>query len=149
VQVVFQAQAFYINAEAADFLASITEQGNAIDPNSFYVFGDDLRLCHGVPKSFSTSSCQVIWDGMVGNNTMLPTSVVQAMGMNGTTDPLPAIVKVSPGVLCKAVSFILDFSVVLRLKLLQLLTSSTKHMLSWKAFKGTRARSLTPSAYRL
>jgi len=93
VQVIFQAQAFHINAEAADFLASITEQGNAIDPDAFYVFANDLRLCHGMPKTFSTSSCQVIWDGRVGNNEMVPTSVVPALRMNLTTDPSSVIVE--------------------------------------------------------
>lgn len=86
---IFQVQSFQINLQAANFLASIIEQGNAIDPNAFYVFGNDLRLCDNVPTSFSTSSCQVIWDGMVGNNTMISTSTVAAMVMNTTTDPSP------------------------------------------------------------
>ncbi|KAF9229606.1 hypothetical protein BS17DRAFT_743880 [Gyrodon lividus] len=70
VQVVFQVQAFRINVQAADFLASITKQGHTIDSDAFYVFGNDLRLCDNVPASFSTGSCQVIWDGMVGDNTL-------------------------------------------------------------------------------
>lgn len=74
VQVIFQVQAFRINVQAAHLLASITEQGHTIDSGAFYVFGSDLRLCDNVPASFSTASCQVIWDGMVGNNTLTPTS---------------------------------------------------------------------------
>ncbi|KAH7883858.1 hypothetical protein F5I97DRAFT_2044303 [Phlebopus sp. FC_14] len=72
---VIQVQAFRINAQAADFLASVTDQGNAVDSDAFYVQGNDLRLCDNVPKSFSTSSCQVIWDGSsVGNNTLAAAS---------------------------------------------------------------------------
>ncbi|KAG8220055.1 hypothetical protein J3R82DRAFT_1072 [Butyriboletus roseoflavus] len=89
LQLIFQVQAFQINVQATDFLASIIEQGDAINPDAFYVLGNDLRLCDTVPTSFSTSSCQVIWDGMVGNNTLVPTSAVAAVTMNTTIYPSP------------------------------------------------------------
>ncbi|KAF8559361.1 hypothetical protein OG21DRAFT_1480717 [Imleria badia] len=73
---VVQAQAFQINVQAADFLASITEQGNATDSDAFYVLGNDLRLCDN--------------DGMVENNTLISTSAVVAMVVNETVDPSPA-----------------------------------------------------------
>ncbi|EJD04260.1 uncharacterized protein FOMMEDRAFT_133567 [Fomitiporia mediterranea MF3/22] len=61
VQVVFQIQAFTINARAADFLWHLVTQADARDPG-FAVFGDDeLRFCETVPDSFLISSCQQIW----------------------------------------------------------------------------------------
>ncbi|KAG2156515.1 uncharacterized protein EDB93DRAFT_1247221 [Suillus bovinus] len=72
LQIIFQGQAFRINVEAAKFLASITTQGDTIDPDAFYVLGSDLRLCDSIPADFSTSSCQVIWNGTtVGDNSMI------------------------------------------------------------------------------
>ncbi|KAF9243845.1 hypothetical protein BU15DRAFT_71961 [Melanogaster broomeanus] len=87
VQIVFQVQAFKINVQAANFLASITEQGQTVDPDAFYVLGNDLRLCDRVPTSFSTSSCQVIWDGLVGNNTLVPTSHVDYVANTTASRP--------------------------------------------------------------
>ncbi|KIK99777.1 hypothetical protein PAXRUDRAFT_822394 [Paxillus rubicundulus Ve08.2h10] len=92
VQVIFQVQAFRINVQAAHLLASIAQQGDAIDSDAFYVFESDLRLCDNVPASFSTASCQVIWDGMLGNNTLTPTS----SRANATALSLDAIEAVPP-----------------------------------------------------
>ncbi|KAG1754990.1 uncharacterized protein EDB91DRAFT_1042772 [Suillus paluster] len=72
LQIIFQVHAFQINVGAAEFLASITEQGAAIDSNAFYVLGSDLRLCDSLPSDFSTSSCQIVWNGItVGENSMI------------------------------------------------------------------------------
>jgi len=72
IQVIFQAQAFAINAQAASFLYSILIQGNATDPNGFTVLGkQDLRLCNNVPSSFSTSSCRVLWNGTALNDNVV------------------------------------------------------------------------------
>lgn len=77
LQIIFQGQAFRINVGAAEFLASITKQGDTIDSNAFYVLGSDLRLCDSIPTDFSTSSCQVVWNGTtVGDNSMASANVV-------------------------------------------------------------------------
>ncbi|KIJ68694.1 hypothetical protein HYDPIDRAFT_24949 [Hydnomerulius pinastri MD-312] len=86
LQVIFQVQAFRTNVQAADFLASITVQGDAIDSDAFYVLGNDLRLCDNVPATLSTSSCEVIWEGMVGNNTMVATSSSSSTSTIATPD---------------------------------------------------------------
>lgn len=77
LQIIFQGQAFRTNVGAAEFLASITEQGDAIDSNAIFVLGSDLRLCDSIPADFSTSSCQVVWNGTtVGDNSMASANVV-------------------------------------------------------------------------
>lgn len=78
LQVIFQGRAFHINVEAAEFLASITKQGdNTTDLNAFYVLGNDLRLCDSIPADFSASSCRVVWNGTkVGDNLMVSANVV-------------------------------------------------------------------------
>lgn len=82
LQIIFQGQAFRINVGAAEFLASITEQGGAIDSNAFYVLGSDLRLCDSIPADFTTSSCQVVWNGTtVGDNSMASENVVASTPM--------------------------------------------------------------------
>ncbi|EGO28413.1 hypothetical protein SERLADRAFT_413323 [Serpula lacrymans var. lacrymans S7.9] len=70
--VVFQVQAFTINLNAANLLASITQQGNLSDIQGFTVLtSDDLVFCDHVPSTVSTSSCNVIWDGVpVDDNEM-------------------------------------------------------------------------------
>ncbi|EGO02711.1 hypothetical protein SERLA73DRAFT_47119, partial [Serpula lacrymans var. lacrymans S7.3] len=72
IQVVFQVQAFTINLNAANLLASITQQGNLSDIQGFTVLtSDDLVFCDHVPSTVSTSSCNVIWDGVpVDDNEM-------------------------------------------------------------------------------
>ncbi|KAG2350691.1 hypothetical protein BDR05DRAFT_921995 [Suillus weaverae] len=77
LQIIFQGQAYRINVGAAEFLASITKQGNAIDSKAFYVLGSDLRLCDSIPADFSTSSCQVVWNGTTArDNSMASANVV-------------------------------------------------------------------------
>ncbi|KAF7978901.1 hypothetical protein HWV62_44415 [Athelia sp. TMB] len=64
VQVAFQIQAFSINRQAASFLYSILLQGDATDPNGFFVLSPSgLRMCDHVPSTFSTDTCEVIWNG--------------------------------------------------------------------------------------
>ncbi|KAG1904800.1 uncharacterized protein F5891DRAFT_1012870 [Suillus fuscotomentosus] len=80
LQIIFQGQAFRINVGAAEFLASITRQGNTIDSNAFYVLGSDLRLCDSIPADLSTSSCQVIWNGTtVGDNSLTSANALAPM----------------------------------------------------------------------
>ncbi|EPQ61083.1 hypothetical protein GLOTRDRAFT_113542 [Gloeophyllum trabeum ATCC 11539] len=63
VQIVFQVQAFTINAQAEAFLNNIIARGNATGPG-FPVFnGEELRWCNTVPENSSTESCQPIWNG--------------------------------------------------------------------------------------
>lgn len=82
LQIIFQGHAFRINVEAAEFLSSITEQGAAIDSNAFYVLDSDLRLCDSLPADFSTSSCQVVWNGTtVGDNSMTLANAVTSTPM--------------------------------------------------------------------
>lgn len=78
LQIIFQGRAFQINVGAAEFLASITEQGDdTSNSNAFYVLGNDLRLCDSIPADFSASSCQVVWNGTtVGDNSMVSANVV-------------------------------------------------------------------------
>jgi len=77
LQIIFQVQAYRINVGAADFLASITAQGGAIDSDAFYVLESDLRLCDSLPTDFSTKSCQVVWNGTtVVDNSMVAANAV-------------------------------------------------------------------------
>ena len=58
-QIIFQFRAFHTNNRAAMFLYSILVHGNAT--GGFTVLGKDgLRLCHSVPRSFSTGSCTLL-----------------------------------------------------------------------------------------
>lgn len=85
LQIIFQGQAFRINVGAAEFLASITKQAGAIDSNAIYVLGSDLRLCDSIPADFSTSSCQVVWNGTtVGDNSMASANVVASTLMTSS-----------------------------------------------------------------
>lgn len=63
---VFQAQGYSINEQADLFLSGLIRTGNASLSPGFFVLGSQLRFCDHVPKSFSTDSCQVVWDGAVG-----------------------------------------------------------------------------------
>ncbi|KAG2117923.1 uncharacterized protein F5147DRAFT_669139 [Suillus discolor] len=80
LQIIFQGQAFRTNVGAAEFLASITRQGDTTDSSAFYVLGSDLRLCDSIPADLSTSSCQVIWNGMtVGDNSLTSANALAPM----------------------------------------------------------------------
>jgi len=61
IQLVFQVQAYLINAQAANFLYGVIEQGQAFDPGFAVISPDDLRFCDSVPDNLSTAACQVIW----------------------------------------------------------------------------------------
>jgi hypothetical protein len=72
--VVFQAQGYSINEQADLFLSGLIRTGNASLSPGFFVLGSQLRFCDHVPKSFSTDSCQVVWDGAdggTGNGTSI------------------------------------------------------------------------------
>ncbi|KAH9947951.1 hypothetical protein B0H21DRAFT_851085, partial [Amylocystis lapponica] len=62
VQVVFQIQAFAINASAAKFLSNIVADGGAT-AQGFMVYDQDLRMCNTVPSTISTESCTIVWNG--------------------------------------------------------------------------------------
>ncbi|KAI9511762.1 hypothetical protein F5148DRAFT_1274103 [Russula earlei] len=64
LQMVFQAQAFYINKAAADFLTGLIYAGNAFLPG-FFVLDSQLHFCDHVPKTLSTQSCHIVWNGTI------------------------------------------------------------------------------------
>ncbi|TFY71140.1 hypothetical protein EVG20_g1872 [Dentipellis fragilis] len=68
LQVVFQVQAFSINANAATFLYGLIEQGNATVPG-FFVLGRDLRYCDQPPNTLSARTCQQVWAGTSASNS--------------------------------------------------------------------------------
>jgi hypothetical protein len=70
IQLVFQAHAFTINKQAADLLYGLVYIGNASLPG-FFVFssGSQLHFCDHVPKSLSTESCTLVWNGRNGTNS--------------------------------------------------------------------------------
>jgi len=67
IQVTLQLRAFSINAQAATFLNSVLDQGNATE-RGFPVFANDLRICTHVPSPFDVSDCQVFWNGTSNND---------------------------------------------------------------------------------
>jgi len=88
--VVFQVEAFSINAKAANFLSGLISAGNASLPTGFFVLDSKLHFCDHVPKSFSTKSCIIIWDGESGG-TGNTTSAVDSGngGINFVTSSAP------------------------------------------------------------
>jgi len=64
VQVVFQFQAFSVNIQAADFLSGLIDTGNATF-SGFFVLDSQLHFCNHAPASFSTKSCQIVWNGTI------------------------------------------------------------------------------------
>jgi hypothetical protein len=95
VQVLFQAHAFTINKQAADFLTGLIDSGNASLPG-FFVLGSQLSYCDHVPKSLNTKSCMVIWNGTspgtgirsTRSNTTSRTATT--LSVQATSTPLPA-----------------------------------------------------------
>ena len=73
VRVVFQAEAFSINARAADSLSRLVHTGNASLPG-FFVLGSQLRFCDHVPSSLSAESCRVVWNGS-SNTSVIPSTI--------------------------------------------------------------------------
>jgi len=70
IQIALQIEAFTINANAANFLFNIVEQGNAISTD-VPVLGADLRLCHDLRLNLSTAACPVVWNGTPSTNNTL------------------------------------------------------------------------------
>ena len=64
IQLVFQAQAYSINNQAADFLAGLVYAGNA-SLAGFVVLGSKLQFCDHVPSALSTKSCVPVWNGTI------------------------------------------------------------------------------------
>ncbi|TCD70634.1 hypothetical protein EIP91_002353 [Steccherinum ochraceum] len=79
IQVIFQAQAFSINAKAATFLGNIIAQGNTSTAGFAIFGGSDLQWCTSVPASGDTSSCNVIWSLNGANN-----AAALGTGLNST-----------------------------------------------------------------
>ncbi|KAH9912239.1 uncharacterized protein BXZ73DRAFT_107524 [Epithele typhae] len=74
IQVIFQAQAYVANADAASFINGLIVQGNATD-SGFAVYDGDLRICETVPTTLDPSSCDIVWDGHTkGNVTNIVTN---------------------------------------------------------------------------
>lgn len=103
VQVVFQVQAFSVNRQAADFLTGLIDTGNAT-LSGFFVLGPQLRFCDHVPDSFSTESCQLVWNGTIskgGNSTSTFTSPTSSQIPESThtpsSSPLPSETVRLPG----------------------------------------------------
>ncbi|TFY76774.1 hypothetical protein EWM64_g7235, partial [Hericium alpestre] len=63
LQVVFQVQAFMINANAASFLYTLVQEGNATVPGFFVLGQDELHYCADVPQGWSADSCELVWNG--------------------------------------------------------------------------------------
>jgi len=61
VQVVFQSQAFSINAQAADFINDLVSQGNATQPGFMVASNGQLHMCSVVPASINANDCQLMW----------------------------------------------------------------------------------------
>ena len=106
LQVVFQAQAFSINAQADTFLSGLINTGNLSLPRGFFVLDSTkLHFCDHVPKTINTESCQIVWGGKIGskrNTTASPsgnrstesvTSPTTAIPFTLTTTVLPTITK--------------------------------------------------------
>ena len=89
LQVVFQAQAFSINAQADHFLSGLISTGNLSLPTGFFVLDSkQLHFCDHVPRTYSTKTCQVVWDGeIVGTGNTTSTSQPDQEG--GVTSPTP------------------------------------------------------------
>ena len=87
LQVVFQAQALSINVHADHFLSGLIRTGNLSNPAGFFVLDSKLHFCDRVPKTFSTESCQVVWDGEIGGNQS--TESVTSLTPTTTLDVTP------------------------------------------------------------
>lgn len=84
IQVVFQAQAFTINASATSFLTRVIEQGNATGPG-FPVLGPDLRWCSTVPTNVDASSCPIVWKGSNNVANSPPKSAADNIRQNSSS----------------------------------------------------------------
>ncbi|CDO70217.1 hypothetical protein BN946_scf184942.g17 [Trametes cinnabarina] len=94
VQVIFQVQAFFANAQAASFLYGLVKQGNATDPG-FAVYDGELRMCETVPRTVDASSCALVWDGHTKGNISLATGQNDAAVTSVLSSLLPSSSSVS------------------------------------------------------
>ena len=78
------------NAEAASFLESLIQQGNATDPG-FTVYDGDLRMCESVPSTVDASSCTVVWDGHTRGNVTFDTQGQTYAAVNGSLSSSSAL----------------------------------------------------------
>ncbi|KLO19986.1 hypothetical protein SCHPADRAFT_863681 [Schizopora paradoxa] len=92
IQLIFQVQAFSINAQAADFLYGIIVQGQAFDPGFAVASPDDLRFCDSVPANLSTAECQVIWSLNASRNgtTSVDDSITTSYPDSSSTTSSPS-----------------------------------------------------------
>ena len=95
---VFQAQAYSINEQADVFLSGLIHRGNASLSPGFFVLDSQLRFCDHVPKTLSTDSCQVVWNGTVADAknkksaSKAGKSSITSPDRTTTTSPLPTTV---------------------------------------------------------
>lgn len=101
MQVILQVQAFTSNAQAADFLWKLVLQGNARDPGFAVMGPNDLRFCDQIPSSFSTESCQVIWNATAARNG---TAAVQTAQSDMVISPSSSISSTSVSPVTSALS---------------------------------------------
>ncbi|KAK7694292.1 hypothetical protein QCA50_001474 [Cerrena zonata] len=81
IQIIFQIQAFTINAHAVSFLNGIIASGNSSRPGFAVFGGQDLRWCTSVPKTADATTCPIVWSA----NTTINESVSGALRTtNGT-----------------------------------------------------------------
>lgn len=93
IQLVFQAHAFTINKQAADFLSGLIYAGNASLPG-FFVFGSGSQLyfCDHVPTTLSTESCMLVWNGTISAATGASRlSVLRKTSTIPSTDPITIV----------------------------------------------------------
>jgi hypothetical protein len=89
LQVVFQAQAFSINVQADNFLSGLIRTGNLSLPTGFFVLDSTkLHFCDHVPNTFSTESCQVVWDGEIGGTGNVTSDSLS--GTESVNSPTPS-----------------------------------------------------------
>ncbi|KAG1864632.1 hypothetical protein DFJ58DRAFT_724611 [Suillus subalutaceus] len=132
LQIIFQGQAFRINVGAAEFLASITTQGDTIDSDAFYVLGSDLRLCDSIPADFSTSSCQIVWNGTtVGDNSVASANAVASTSHStGTPSSMVSTLFASSGSKVSTISMSSSYSAMSSSTISTSFTSSESKVLT-------------------
>ncbi|KAI5123715.1 hypothetical protein M0805_000309 [Coniferiporia weirii] len=92
IQVVFQIQAFTINAQAANFLWQLVLQGNAADPGFAVMSPNDLRFCETAPTDLSSATCRVIWSASAKNDTVQTDNDL----LSPSSESLPASLNATP-----------------------------------------------------
>ncbi|THH29726.1 hypothetical protein EUX98_g4461 [Antrodiella citrinella] len=110
IQIVFQVQAFTINAKAATFLSSIIAQGNATGPGFAVLGGSNLEWCTSVPSTTDTSSCSVIWSDQGTANAVVAPGALSANDTVPSESAVPSIVVVYPPASTSAVASVVASS---------------------------------------